>query len=440
MPPVVGSASVEFLDGQQQIYAATASTIFRGLQGSWLPVGAVYSADFRWRFALFGNDLIATDFIDPVQVAHGPSSTFVPLGGNPPRARIVETANNFVFLFNTEFATNQWWCSGIGTDSIWEPDIATQSANNILTETEGEITAAKKLGATVVAYKGRSIYVGRYFGPPTIWGFQLATSAAGTAGNESVVSLGDVHVFPGFADFHSFDGGTVRPLVMPSSVREFFFEDSLDVHNAKNIIGRWDRKREVVTWHYPSRGASPLGSLDQEIKWHVPTNKWTLKKRTIEYVMLPEMPTAGGITYDEFGQYFNAYGDMMALTYEDPLFAGAPTFEQAVFLPDHRLYLISGVPGRTSFLTGDLGDESTFTYIRRIKPKFARTPSTPPSLTEFYRTNLGDPVVQGEKKELFAQHWFNLRRRARFHRYLFEADGDYEIIGFEPDVIHGGVR
>jgi len=440
MPAVVGSASVRFLDGTQNIYAATATALFKGVAGLFTPIGTGYNAPFRWRFALFGNHLIATDFADPVQMASGPSGVFGDLAGSPPRARIVETANNFVFLFNTENATNQWWCSGLGADTIWAADVATQAANGILTETEGEITAGKKLGATVVAYKGGSMYIGQYFGPPIIWGFQLVSAQAGTPGQEAVVSLGDRHVFPGFADFWVFDGGTPRPLNMPSSVREFFFEDSLDIENAFRIIGRWDRKFDVVTWHYPSKAAQPAGLLDQEIKWHVPSNKWTLKKRPIEYVMLPEMPAQSGITYDQFGSYFATYGQDIPLSYEDILFTGSADFVQAVFLLDHRLYIIQGTPGHTSFLTGDLGDESMFTYIRRLKPKFSQVPSTPPLLTEFYKTNLGDDVVQGATKPLAAQNWFNLRRRARFHRYLYEADGDYEIIGIEPDVIPAGRR
>lgn len=439
---VVGSQYALFLDGTQQIYAASETTIAKGVGSVWIVVGSGYMASGRWRFALYGDDLIATDFVDVVQMAHGSGGTFAALGGSPPRAKIVEAVNNFVFLLNTNVATNQWWCSGLGADAIWTPDVATQSANGLLTETEGPLNAGKKLGVTLVAYKLKSMYVAQYLGPPLIWTFQLVSSSIGTFGQESVVALGDRHVFPATDNFYSYDGGAPRELVMPSSTREFFFEDSLDVANADKIIGRWDRRLEVVTWHYPSKSAFPAGTLDMEIKWHVPTNKWTLKKRPIEYVMLPEMPSGSGITYDQFGSYFTTYGENIPITYEDILFTGTTTYVQGVFLLDHRLYTLTGTPGVTSFLTGDWGDETMFTYVRRIKPKFAHVPAdaTSTTLTEYFKTNLGDATTTGATVVLAAQNWFNLRRRAHFHRYQFVASGDYEIIGFEPDVIMAGKR
>jgi len=62
-----------------------------------------------------------------------------------------------------------WWCSGLFNQAVWTPSVATQCANGRLVTAPGRITAMRELGDDVVAYKARSMFLGRYVGPPIVW-------------------------------------------------------------------------------------------------------------------------------------------------------------------------------------------------------------------------------------------------------------------------------
>lgn len=437
---VVGAFLARYLDGSQRVLAATSADIFEyQADGKRNSIGSGYSASDRWRFAMFGNDVIATDFDDVVQVASGAAGTFGALSGSPPRARIVVTTNNFVFLLNTNVQGNQWHCSGIGDATSWTPDPATQAARNTLDSTPGEITAGWSLNNDLVVFKKRGMYLGQYLGPPIIWGFQEVSAIVGTFSQEAVVDIGDRLVFPsGNHDFYIYDGGRPQPLESP--LREFFFRENLDQNRADEIIGRFDREHWVATWHYPSVDAS--SGLDKQISWHIKSNRWTIQTRDVEYVILPEVPISLGTTYDGFGSLYTNFGDDIPLTFGSSRWAAFPKNVPALFKSDHIPYTLTGTPSSSWIETGDTGDDTDFSFVKRVKPKFSSYPGTPSNITcqNKYRTNLGGSLTTDQQVELALQGWFNLRRNARFHRFRFDFQGDYEIIGYEPVVDRGGLR
>jgi hypothetical protein len=70
----------------------------------------------RWRWTMFGGDLIVLNPGDAPQVLRAPTyAAAAPLGGNPPRGSIVEAVGDFVFILDA--AGNDWSCCGIGNDT-----------------------------------------------------------------------------------------------------------------------------------------------------------------------------------------------------------------------------------------------------------------------------------------------------------------------------------
>lgn len=435
-----GGIVARFLDGTIKIYVGTSSKLYR-LDGNTLTDvsgGSVFNlgTDDRWRFAVYGNHVIATwrsgSSTDVVQVANGPAANFANLAGSPPRASIVAIASEFVFLLNTNTATNQWWCSGIGDDTAWTPDIATQSANGILAQTPGPIIGARNLGPDLILYKPDSCYIGRYVGPPIIWSFELLSASVGAQSHESVVHLGDRHVFPGPRDFYTIDGG--RPQPIPSQLREYFFSGDFGAFDRDlgfRTMGRWDKERDLVVWTFPV-----TSEIYTELYWHLPTNRWASDSiEDIEFV-LPD-------TYivDEGG------------IYESPIFAGT----------DHKLYdLTGGGVKDVNFTTGWFGDPMKFTQLQRVKPYFSIAPTRKSLLLNSYSvglehrfTNNNTPATTlgggyefdvGYNSQLslsvdfpttygpWAQEmWFNLLGSARYHVFsFFSTNTDWELVELEP--------
>src|SRR5215471_7684621 len=167
--PSYGVFVGEYLDGSTKMINGTEHKLYQAVGGNWTDVsGSPYSVNDPdlWRFCMFGDDMIAVNGTNQPQVMPRTGSTFVDLAGTPPVAKYVVAVNNFVFLLNCKGSVHAtdcdgvtWWCSGIGSDNVWAPDIATQAANGRLLDTEGEITGARALGKNLVVYKKKSTYL-----------------------------------------------------------------------------------------------------------------------------------------------------------------------------------------------------------------------------------------------------------------------------------------
>jgi hypothetical protein len=193
----------------------------------------------RFRWTMFGGDLITLNPADPPQVLRAPAyNAAAALGGNPPRGSIVEAVGNFVFILDA--AGNDWSCCGIGNDTAWTPDIGTQAANGTLGDTPGPIVAAHALGANLLVYKQRATYLG----PPVIWSFALLADDAGAICDEAVVPYGGIQVSMGFENFYTCDGSP--PRVVDNPLRRWFFETSLDRNHAANVWGVWDKLHNLI--------------------------------------------------------------------------------------------------------------------------------------------------------------------------------------------------
>ena len=212
----LGAALIVDLAGTSYSFAGTATGMYKAGSSSWSDVtraSGAYTAntDTRWRFAQFGNTTVAVQKADRPQYSNsGAQFADIAFSGPKyaPKSALVETAQGFVVMadcndtgasLGTSFGdqANRWWCSAQFDYTDWTPAASTQCASGLLVDSPGKITGLKRLGAALVAYKDTSLYVGTYVGPPAIWQWTMAPGEAGTASNESVVDIGDAHLFVG---------------------------------------------------------------------------------------------------------------------------------------------------------------------------------------------------------------------------------------------------
>ena len=445
-----------YLDNSTKLINGTKTKLYQGQAGHWTSVGgSPYSTDDTdlWRFAMFGDDMIAVNGSNQPQIMPRTGSTFVDLAGTPPVAKYVACVNNFVFLLNcsgTVHATDTdpvtWWCSGIGNDTEWAPDIATQAATARLLDTEGEITGVRPLGRNLVVYKKKSMFLFEYTGPPTIWSVRLLSAQVGAISNEGIIDLGDRHVFLGYDDFYVFDGaGPPRPLQSP--LRRFMFElGDLNRLYAHAVKGRWDRALAVLVWHYPSKDIlTPTvpQQCDKWVMWSPGSNHWTHGQLLMTQPVYPEAVASAGLTYGGVPTTYTSYLDVN-VNYNSYIFAGSTDVLQGVVLPDGGLYLYSGLPDGSAFIkTGDQGDGQNYYFVRRLRPKFAAFPPAVGLTVEGYGREIlgaGDAqVVTGFLDQVSG--WVNLIQNARYHNWKFlMMGGDSELMGFDADQDQFGYR
>ena len=432
----VGFAVVRKNDNSIRTFAGSASALYEA-SGTWGDVskvgGYTLGTDDRWRFAQFGNTTIAAAKSATMQA--NASVTFNDLSASAPRAAIVETINNQVFAFNTAdsgFGDDQsrWWCSAVGSATDWVPAVATQCVSGQLLSAPGPITAGRRLGDIIVAYKDRAMFVGQYVGAPVVWDFRQVPGNIGTPCQEAVVTTGTAHYFIGADDFYVFDG--TRPTPLNSPLRDWFFAN-LDAGYAYRICGTYDQTNKRIFWWFPSLGSS--GVLSKCLVLNIKTGQWGRMDGNIE---IAAEYLAPGVTYDTLGTLYATYDDLpTTLSYDSP-FWNASGSVLAAFGTDHIAYSYSGTQTASSITTWHHGDNQAFSTVSRLKPRFLSSPTASQLL--YSHSNTDAESFTQNLSSTYANQWYDVLWSARWHKFEMQFTGNMRISGFDLTITQDGTQ
>lgn len=442
----LGAASLTKLDGTKRFFAGTTAALYEA-NGvvSWTDAtrlsGAYNGAsDKRWRFAQFGDTSLAVQPGDVLQYIEG-GAAFANVTGAP-QAAIVETVFQFVFLCGTNEGTfgdspNRWWCSGISDYTDWTPAASTQCTTDVLTSVGGAITAARRLGDSLIIYKRNSMYRLDYVGPPQVWRPTEVATDVGAVSHESVVLIttatgGAAHIFQGADDFYYYDGS--KPIPIGNPVKNWFLEQ-LSTSFSPLSIASLDSKNSIVRFFFPSTSISSWGGIiDKCLIYNYRSNKWGVDDKTIEGVVEHQ---TGGLTYASLEATYATYALLEAAfgSYGSvSWFVGSPA--TVIFNSSHVAQQLTGVAGETSFTTGDIGKDGQMTLVTRVRPRDTAKPASS-TLTNYYRGALGDSLTEGATTTL-ASGKYDFIRSARWHRLKKTDTGDGECVGLDIEVQDDG--
>ena len=422
-----GFAVTRRLDNTARVLCGDSTKLYVQSAGAWTDSskagGYSLGVDDRWRFAQFGDVTVASAKSAEIQFSSGVSN-FAD-AGNAPKAAIVETINNQVFAFNINGMgfgddVTRWACSAIGSYTDWTPSVATQCVSGQLLDSAGPITAGKRLGDVIVAYKNNAMYIGQYVGVPQVWNFSRIPGDIGTPCQEAVISTGTAHFFIGPDDFYLFDGSRPQPLNSPC--RNWFF-DTADQKYLYRACGTFDRINQRVYWWFVSKTGN--GTLDKCIVYNVKTNQWGRMDQTIEFVA---DFVASGVTIDGLGALYSTIDSLPNIGFDSPFWtAGSSVL--AVFGTDHKCYQISGRPGESRIVTGHYGDNMSYSTLSRIKPRFIKSPSN--STVNYSYSNTDASTFNAGSVSSYFNQWYDLIWSARWHKMEFVYNGDMAISGFD---------
>lgn len=416
-----GAVVLTKLDNSNRLIAGTPTKLYEAAVSTWSDVSrsVAYTtgATARWRFAQQGNVSMAVNGADTMQSSTSGAFSCVP---GAPIANIIETVGAFVFALNTSANPNGWQCSASGNNASWTTSSETQATSGLLTATPGPITAGKKFGPAIIAYKKNSMYFGSYVGSPSVWEFNLVPGLAGALSQEVVVNIGTDenprHLMMGESDFYIFDGS--KPYSVGSNrIKETVFSQLL-TSRFYACAALHDRINSRVYFYYPvADSAFP----DHCVVYNYRTDRWGVDDRQIEF---PVEYVTPGITYGALGGAYATYADLPNLGYGTAFLSSAQV-QPAIIGTDHKIKTLTGPATNSSFTTGDLGDPSQFQTLMRVVPIFLTAPSAA-TLTNFYKNNEGDSLTQDMQTALLRGH-FDVIRDARFHRLRVELVGDWEL-------------
>lgn len=421
-----GAASLKRLDGVTRVIAGTETGLYEASTGSWIDVTRLsgpyaLTSDSRWCFAQYGNTSLAATKAEPIQFSD--SGEFDDIA-SAPNAAVIDVVNNFAFAANTSDAIygdspDRVWWSALGDYSDWTPSATTQAGTTRVTSRAGKVTAIKRFGSSMIAYKVDSMYIGTYVGAPLLWDFQDIQGEIGAICQNVVVNVGTPeyprHIFMGATDFYQFGGGTPTPIGSP--LKETVFNE---VNNAsiENSYAMHDRINSRVYFFYPSGGST---LPDKCVVYNYKTNKWGRDDRQIECATEFVTPA---MTYGDLGTFYSTYADLPLVSYGSSIFSTSSDVP-AIFGEDHKLYTLNGAPLGSSFTTGDYGDEINYVLLKRIKPQFITAPSTA-TMTNYYRDSLGAELISDQIVSM-SNYRFDLLRSARWHRITISMNGDAEL-------------
>lgn len=421
-----GSGLIAQLDNTRRLFAGTPTKVYELIAGVWTDRsragGYTSGAENRWRFAQMGNVTLATNQMDVIQAST--TAAFSDVAGAP-KARIIETVAGFVMALATNDPINgdlpdQWWCSGLYDYTAWTPNPATQAANGRLLGAPGDIRAGRRLGNNMVVYKEKSMFLGTYLGPPIIWAWEQIIGDQGALSQGAVVSIGTAHVFIGADDFWLYDGS--RPVPIGAPVRKWFFATAASASLYKTQ-GYYDRVNALVYWYFVSN-KSTSGEIDECLIYNTKTQRWGRASRaiqsTIEFISL-------GLTFDTMGGKYPTYEDITGMAYDTYEWFASGS-QSAVFTPDGKIMRLSGAALPSSITLNDMGDDSQYSTLSRVRVRFLQSPQTG-SLQAFFREVEGDLLQLGETATL-DDGKFDLLWSARWHRLQMNFTGEMEMNGF----------
>lgn len=432
-----GAATVTRLDGVRRLIAGTESALYELVTNTWVDrsKGGGYGggAENLWRFAQFGNTTLATNQTDLIQFSN--SAAFADIA-DAPRARIIFTVGGAIMALAIDDARvggdrpDAWWASNLFDYSGWTPGPTSQAAFGYFLETPGELRGGKALGPNAVAYKEKSMYIGQYVGPPTMWDWTVVANNIGAISQECIVDIGTSHLFIGRDDFWIFDG--TRPVSIGAPVREWFLANS-DQSFRYKTRGYYDETNALVWWFYIPN--SSAGVMTDALVYHVITQKWGYARVTVECALEYISPE---VAWDDWPPGpATDYENIVDLPFDSPGFDTSISV-LAVFTTDHKLASLVGPCGDSNIVTGDFGADDLYTTLKNVMPRFISKPNTT-SLTNYTKDMLGDALSVGSTSAINGNK-YNVLASARYHRVQFDFNGDFELVGYTPEATPDGTE
>lgn len=423
----LGVISFRQLDGSIRTIAGTATNLFEITGSAWTDVsrmaGYTGTNGYRWRFAPWGNYILAVNGTDAYQVSTG--GDFDDVGAYLPIAKYITTSNNYVVMAHcldyegSTYRHRVCW-SAQGDYSNFTPSLSTQSGYVDLVDIPGEITGLAKIGNAIVVFKEQGLYLGSYVGPPYVWSFERIQGYSGTVSQEAVIELEAGLLYYGMDDFYLFDGSVPRRI---GEAVNTWFINRVNRQYWSNILGAYDPFRRLAFWYFPTEENGSGDCVDCLIfDWQ--RGNWGRKQIAVQAALVHYR---AGVIYDTIPNHFATYDDIN-LIYNDP-FWSSYSFDSGVINSEKKLCRYTGSPEKITFTTGDSSDNNNLIRTQSIRPMFSTyTPTC--YITPITRDFMGDTGKYWQTGNLRYDK-VDLRATGRYTRFAWEITGNFELTGYD---------
>jgi len=274
---------------RSEIYVGTNSNIYEVDNGGWAEVtrassdyGVTGLADIPkpWSFTSFGNNILATNYADKLQVKGPTDALFddVVDAGSPeePRGRYIAVVGSHVVLCDinpTSYASGKpysVWVSYAMDPTMWDLlDIDNQSVLYSLVARPGQITGIVG-GEYGTVFKRNSIWRMTYTGLPRIFTFDHIALNQGCAFPESIVAVDQDVYFWGNGGIFRVRQGSQLERISTGRIEKSMFDNKYEryavrqtygtdpIENDTPVFGCYDGYTGLIWWVYRGYGDRKL--------------------------------------------------------------------------------------------------------------------------------------------------------------------------------------
>lgn len=261
-------------------YAGDSSKLYLLSSGSWTDKSKIggYStaSEFRWVFKRFGDNIIASNRSDNIQVANVSGTDFADLAGSPPQAKHLAVVRDFLVLGNLSTGANKVQWSGLNDIEEWTPGVA-ESDSQVFPE-GGPITGMVG-GEYGLIFQESQITRMEYQGPPLNFSFDVIETGIGAIASGSVVRFGIQTFYLSNNGFYVTDGTQSYP-IGSEKVDKYFFSH-VDENYLYKMTAVVDPINKLVIWSYVSNG-SQNGNPNRWIIYNWDQRRWAEASADVE--------------------------------------------------------------------------------------------------------------------------------------------------------------
>ena len=333
------------IDNAAHMYAGDATKLYELEAGVWTDrskTGSYTTATTttRWRFTTFGDRVLATNFLDPIQYidASTAATQFADLAGSPGTAKFIATYGEFVFLgaLGSSGMAIKW--SAIGNSEGWTAGV------NLSDEQEfadgGNITGFATTRAALYVFQEKCIRRVYFVGGDVIMQIDKLLENIGCIEPNSLVQYGQRCFFLAEDGWYMWDfESQPQPIGLEKFDKWFLGDSARDYwYSMSTAI---DPKNRVFACGYASSAAGS-DTPDHVLFYNYELGKATWAPIQLE-VLAPAI--ALGVSLDDLtGNLDTDY----SISFDDPYYQGGAFYFGAVNT-DHKLASFAGDNVAASF-------------------------------------------------------------------------------------------
>lgn len=336
-----GAVSARDGDGAAHMYAGDATDLYELASGStWTNRTRSSGGDYalgttdRWRFATFGDRLIAVNGVDaPQYIDMSTAATnFAALAGTPGAAKYVAAYGEFVFLGNLAASafTIKW--SAIGDSEGWTPGTGQSDEQEFADG--GIITGLVATRGALYVFQEKCIRRVVYVGGDLIMRIDKLIDGIGCIEPNSVASWGQLMFFLSEDGWYMFDGES-QPLAFGANKFDDWFLDDSERGYWYNMSAVIDPRRKLFACGYASTGHAGAGLPDSIFFYNYATGGPSYAR--VDHQIL----SAAQSTFTSLDDLTDDLDADYSISFDDPYYQGG-AFYFGAFTTANKLGTFSG--------------------------------------------------------------------------------------------------